>query len=60
MSPVFEFVSCPTCDGNNWENEGIFKNTEREGIQAECNDCGCRFEMIVTARTLVKKGTDEP
>ena len=52
---VFEFVNCHKCQSDNWEHIGLFKNTENEGIQAECQDCGAKWEMIVIKRIVYKR-----
>ena len=53
---IFDYVNCPNCSSDNWEHIGLFVNIETEGIQAECQDCGQKWEMHVTKRIVYKLG----
>lgn len=43
-------AKCPNCDSMWWDVVHVIHKKEKDGqglIQAQCNDCGQKFEMFV-------------
>lgn len=40
-------AKCPSCGSGWWDTENVHNKDGQGIIQAQCNDCGQKFEMFV-------------